>query len=320
MAYSGLESIYQNEGPATGATVRGFREGMSNVADLQTMMTNQQAYEQAQQLNPIKVAQQQEELARIRNENAYAEGVLGSKISAANQENLAKVSKSQVEKLDSLGRMAAQIGTLLGNTPEGLPRQQRALGWMQENSINPNSKIGQYILTNPPEKLIEVSQKLSQLTSSYQQALMQKEMALEQERMKQRGATEREEKAIAAGKYKKSASLSWSQKFETLDANKQLMTLAGALQSGKSPITGEDMDEDEKAYFTTRYQQAKAIVDATNAARAQAVNQGIVPTINPQGGVELTSRTPIPSAGVPIPGIQPSQPARGTRENPIKLD
>lgn len=119
-----------------------------------------------------------------------------------------------------------------------------------------------------------------------------------------------EQMRIDAGKYKgKNAAVSWAIKFNSLPPATRIGNLRGALASGKDPVTGEPMTEEDRQMYQAILEQDQATLDAGNQARA-AGGAGIIPQVTPQGSVNLQNRPPV--------SVNPKK-GTGTKDDPIVL-
>lgn len=109
-----------------------------------------------------------------------------------------------------------------------------------------------------------------------------------------------EQMRIEAGKYEKaqkSAEELWV-KFQTLSPDKQYVNAQAALASGRHPITGQPLNELDKAALTQVVQSAKAVLDQKAAATAA----GNPNAVSPAGATGLPAQqTPV------LPGIGGAQ-------------
>lgn len=307
MAYAGLESIYQNEGPMSGAITGGAREGLAGFADLQSMSKNQQAYNQAEQMNPLdvqfrqgQVSAQAPELEKAQLENRKTRGTIDSSIDSTNATNYANVTKQQFEKVSNMGRIAGELGIVLSQTPPGLQRQQVAVEYMRANGIDPQSKAGQYVLNSEPQALVEISDKIAKHRDAYIQAMGTSEQAGRNQQAGIRATGEEARKTrqmeIDAGRYAKSGqgikNIEDQIKAGKLTYEKAATLLFGAAQFETDPAQQE------------KYMEMARTYEAMGIRAKQAMGEGKVDLNSVTG---LPTRTVPPVTGMPQgqPGGQP---------------
>jgi hypothetical protein len=316
-----LIEMMNAQGPASAGWERGEKEFQtqreSDLAALfkqQEINKQQQDYAKAMQMNPLDIQYRQgqvsEQGAKLPGEQAtsrklgteadIAEAGKTGSIAATRAEQLSKISTAQVKQISDMGHAAGMLGTQLESTDPSRHDEVKRQ-FMSENNIHPNSTIGQYILKNGPEKLQDTSKKISALRDEYIQHMATTKATTESQ--------ERLEKArIEAGKYKKGTTVSYTMKFMSMPIDRQNAEIAAAMATGKSPISGEPMDDEEKASLTARFQQNKATLDAQIAARSAP---GIVPQTSGTGGISLQNK-PIPQTGSLGGAPKPALPAGWT--------
>lgn len=309
MAYSGLETLFQNEGPMSGAVTGGQREGLAQIADLQALLKSQLEYQKAQQLAPLEVQQKQNEISRqlpeieLKQLEARKEReTLDSSIRSTNAANIGKIEKEKIDDLSNMGILAGRVGAFLSSVPEGIPRQQEALRILQSFNIDPKSTIGQYVLNNPPEKLIDVSEKISKLKDSYIQSLAVENVKGDYDIKKIRAQGEETRKTnrelAEQGRFNRpnKYSLSIEQKIdaENEPAKKMALLLDAAKQA----------EEAGQSALAESYRARAAQLE--NLARLRASNA------NPAAGkVDIGS-----TAGVPTNPVPPVMPPN-TKQQPL---
>lgn len=305
MDYQGLQTLFNLSQQAPGAVDQG-------VTDYQTQLEKQQALDLAAQKNPLLVQNQalinqgleadlpgkQATSRKLGVEADTAEALKGSDITTKQSSNDLTLLGNKIKTAEAQHAQAVQAAAYIGDGPDAEARKMELL---RSGQISPGPLYD--AISNTPAKQLKAKlQSASEAIARSKDDYIQKIASVHA-----KGAEDRalEQQQYEHGKYNRGNVLSWSQKFETMPLDRQMVTLAGALQSGRSPISGEPMTQDEQQYFNTRYLQAKQILDAQNAARAQAANQGIAPTVGPQGDVTLSPRAPLPSTGLPTGGNTP---------------
>jgi hypothetical protein len=311
MAYAGLESIFQNEGPNSGAVTGGQREALAQSGDLLTQGGQVQALRQADIMNPLlaqykqgEIDQQAPTLRKLNTEAQFGEDTLASKTSSTNAENESKFTKANYEKLAHVAQTAAAIGTQLQAIPEGFARDSAARQLLQQHGVPADSQAGQYVLNEgvkDPSKLLDIHKKIVEAGPAFMTKMAEENMKKDShlQGIASINASNQllEDKRIAAGKYDKKATASFAIKFMALSPDKQMLELAEALRKNINPFTGEALDATDRDALIVRYQQADAIVKANNAAKAS-------------GGIDV-ART----AGLPEKQVAPiAQDIRGPQE------
>lgn len=188
MAYSGLETLYQNLGPTTASLMAGQRDReASNTQELADMYKRNEISKQeadaahATEMNPLLVAQQQgiNTGQGIKNDsgmlaNDSTRQTQAGTIAATNAVNKGKVTKEQVDQMDMMSDMAGKFGTQLESVPV-LARTQMVQSFMKQNNIDPEGQIASMLLKTPPDKLPMVlqqaQQKIQQSAAGYRQAM-----------------------------------------------------------------------------------------------------------------------------------------------------
>jgi len=312
MSYSGLGTLFENEGGASASITAGGREALAQASDLQNILAKQQEIEKAKQMNPLDLAYRQgqidaqvPELQQAKNKAALSTATLPSDIETKIATNKKIYSSDQLDTLNNMGKMAGNIGALLSGVPEGLPREQAARAWMQDNGIPIESKVGQYILNNTPEKLMDVSKQISQLTSSYIQSQgtsqVQAGAHLQGIREQQQGAKSRQEASDAT---KLEIAKLRAQKANNIIEQVKL----GKLNYEKAATAFETLaDLEDNVEMQQKYRELASKFAAENLKKAPAqINPAAIP-----GAPLQTPQTGLGKGGGP---------AAGTAENPIKLD
>lgn len=90
------------------------------------------------------------------------------------------------------------------------------------------------------------------------------------------------------------APATWREQFAKIKTPEQKNLAAAAALTGRNPITGEQLTEEEKAFFETVLTSAVGTIDAGNAAR---VGQGVTTNVTPDKKVELKNKEVKSSAG-----------------------
>lgn len=95
------------------------------------------------------------------------------------------------------------------------------------------------------------------------------------------------------------APATWREQFAKIKTPEQKNLAAAAALTGRNPITGEQLTEEEKAFFETVLTSAVGTIDANNAAR---VGQGVTTNVTPDKKVELKNKEVQSSAGTSSTG------------------
>jgi HEPN domain-containing protein len=227
MALAGLDTLYQNMGPAGASFIAGQREAQAKQqADLeealnaQKLRQEQQDYSQKEVMNPLNAQYRQGEVAaqgpaleQAQTTAAKGKATMSSDIAAKQAQNEGTIDEEKLKHVANIGRMGGIIAARLQGVPP--PAQAAAaMQMLQEQGIDPNSKIGQHIIKTPPEVLMKQSQAISMMTDQAVQHMAQQKAAadsaqkLEQMRIEAgkytkavHGAQEAIEKALSAGKW-----------------------------------------------------------------------------------------------------------------------
>lgn len=317
MAYSGLETLYQNLGPAGASIIAGEREGTAQGLDELTAMKQRQEFDQAQAMNPLNVQFKQGEvaqqaaqlpgLAALSRKHGIEADVAGATkdtaISSTNEKNKADAIAASLKKMNDLADMGAGLaGQLKGLPPEvhGVLKQQ----FLQQNNIPPNSAIGQFIMNKSPDDIMNQADSIKKKSAAYLLAEMQAKMTKEshlQAIASQNASHEKINQAnIEAGKYaKKGSQTSFIMKLQSTPPATRLGNIKSILDSGIDPSTNAEISPVERAYYESMYAQDKAYVEAKLGTNQQA---GIVGQVGPAGGITLGNK-PVVSVSPPAASV-----------------
>ena len=92
------------------------------------------------------------------------------------------------------------------------------------------------------------------------------------------------------------APATWREQFAKIKTPEQKNLAAAAALTGRNPITGNELTDDEKAFFETVLTSAVGTIDAGNAAR---VGQGVTTNVTPDKKIEIKNKEVQSSAGKP---------------------
>lgn len=298
MAYSGLETLFQNLGPSTASLFAGEREGMAQQADLQEQMRQQQLIReiqlknaQSQVMNPLLAQHQGLQnqglelgLSGITADSslkatnaAKAAGTLATDISAGNSNNQTTIGANQVKQGLDKGQLISQTAVELDNLPPVL-RTGALMAKLKQYGFDPQSPqiqglISQVSPENLPEALRKFGERVAltgKTAAQYSQEQIHKDDRASNERVarmrvdEQRYATDAR-KEIAAARLQATSK-------KALSIQEQAS--AGKLSYEKAAVafqTMADMEEDAptKAKLldaAQKYEKAAQLLKTANQA------------------------------------------------------
>lgn len=287
MAYSGLETLFQNMGPTYAASMAGEREGMAQGQDIidarkkqEELLALQQAYKQADVMNPLKA---QFEQGRINEQGAMLPGqqaesrlkgtaadVAGatakSTIGKTNSANDLAQMGDQVQKLSKMRDMATQLVSNIMSAGPGADAAKNQL--IASGTLPP--QIAQMFVNVPAAKLPDLLAKanayVNQQSAAYQQAVatanIQKESHLGGAQIAADAMLKGKQMDIDAGKFKdKKAGL---QDIEAqvqsgkMTAERAAVALHGAAMFESDPETKKLYEQMASQYETFAMNQKNA--------------------------------------------------------------
>lgn len=323
MAYSGLETLFQNMGPTFAASMAGEREGTAQGLDMlearkkqEELLAQQQAYRQAELTNPLKV---QYEQGRINEQGALLPGqqaesrlkgtaadIAGatakSTIGKTNSANDLAQMGDQVEKLSKMRDMATQLVANIMSAGPGADAAKNQL--IVSGKLPP--QIAQMLVNVPAAKLPDLLAKanayVKQQTADYLKAIatanISKESHIAGANIAANAMLKGKQMDIDAGKFKDKSTSNLAVKFMALSPDKQLAEIAQALATNKNPFTGEELDDETKAGLIARMNQNKALIEggwnakmagAVDAAKAVGMEPKTVPSATPSNKTKSLS-------------------------------
>lgn len=318
MAYSGLETLFQNMGPTYAASMAGEREGMAQGQDIldarkkqEELLALQQAYKQADVMNPLKA---QFEQGRINEQGAMLPGqqaesrlkgtaadVAGataeSTIGKTNSANDLAQMGDQVQKLSKMRDMATQLVSNIMSAGPGADAAKNQL--IASGKLPP--QIAQMLVNVPAAKLPDLLAKanayVNQQSAAYQQAIatanISKESHIAGANIAANAMLTGKQMDIDAGKFDKKSSLS--------------VAVDDRLYKAKTPV--EKAEILEQAYHVAQdsgdkegaAKYAIRALEARKRAAEDAANKGAAtprPDLAPLG----VAPTAPPAANAPIAG------------------
>ena len=345
MAYSGLETLYQNMGPAGASFFAGQREGIAQQdSELEQALQRgrlakqQQEYELAQQANPLDLQIKQNQIAKEqaqmpgwamdvekkRLENQKTAATQASDIASTNSGNDLKVLQNRVKKMDDMSQGLGILGAELQQMPAAArtayaAQRMQALGY-DMNDPQDRAHFEQMAADADmlPQKLMEFRNGVITQGSQYRQAM---DVALLNAKNNKEIHEASNKNAYAIAKLHedgadrratakvdaKNTPEAKARWFAGLAPDKRLAASLGGLISGVSPITGEVMDEKEKEILQGWYDQDVATLES----KGQAPGIGLSDELLAKSGLQRNTR--------PSPRTAPGKPKMGTAENPIVL-
>lgn len=344
MAYSGLDTLFQNLGPATAGMAAGYREReardtqqLANMMEQERIRKAQQEYEQSGQKFPFTLEQ-----LRLGNSKTEAEipgiqadssmkGTNATRAAAALQDNI-DLDKSNA-KTSSLKNIAEQhqqyekvLGALGAHTA-GIPAAAQPaaiLSYLQSSGYDMEAPQIKNLLSRVSSMKPEDLQKAfaaekkwaAEHTPAFLQAVktgeMQKESHLEGARIQGQNQARVEQMGIDAGKYARRGGGGGGKDFITnltkAKVDERLGFVEGILASGISPETKEPLTEVEKMFYESMREKDHAVVNGKFQSRSQP---GVFPSVDNTGKVQIQNKVP--------PSIEVNKAPLGTAENPIVL-
>ena len=297
MQPGGLDTLFQNLGPTTASMFAGEREGLAQRQAFLENLAKQQAYDQAERMNPLNVQAKQLDIAGTEAENrkklveaALAEATQGNKLESS---NLDMEQKRRENSLARMSSMAQQLNTLVPQLPMyGAAAPAAVRDVLVQNGMDPNNPKDaafiQGIMSLPPQKLPEALSKFqNHLITTSEKYVTEMAKAKEHSRsaanVAEIGAKSRE--AAAAAKQK--------------DAEKSLVTellkkapnfeRAAASFGSMAIMTGNPVYQQ----IADKMEQASLKMKTATEAEKRALMQSILG----MGGQVPT--TPIPEAAPP---------------------
>jgi len=327
MAYSGLQTIFDELGPGTGAAWAGEREALAQQADLQEQLLQQQRQRelmlknaQSEKINPLLVQHQGLQnqglelgLSGITADSslkatnaAKAAGTLATDISAGNSNNQTTIGANQVKQGLANGQLLAQAAATLEATPPVL-RTQQLMGMLKQYGIDPQSPQVQGIVSKiPPEQMPAALRKLGEqvarsgmtaaeynnkdIHAATNQATI--ESANIHAGATRYAADKGVEKAAAALQAKAGKAQTMEAQWAKSPPATRIGLAKVAIDTDTDPFTHEPLTPERKKYFQAAYAQDEATLNAQIAARVQA---GIAAQVGPDGKVNLANKPGAPT-------------------------
>ena len=329
MAYSGLDTLFQNLGPATAGMAAGYREReasdtqqLANLLEQERIREAQQKYQQSADKHPFTLEQ-----LRLGNVTAEAgipgiqadsslKGTVATRAAAALQDNIdTDKYAAKTARLENIAKQHQQYEKVLselGAHTAGIPAAAQPaaiLSYLQSSGYDmeaPQIKnMLSRVATMKPEDLQKAFSAEKEWAAKHTPAFIQ---ALQTE--KQRGANSLEvakvqgqnqanieQIGINAGKYAhRGGGGGGSSYITTLSKtapDRRLGAVQAILTSGISPETQSELTEVERAYYQSMYEQDMATVNANLQARSPA---GVVPQVS-GSKINVENRQP-PTANV----------------------
>ncbi len=328
MAYSGLDTLFQNLGPTGASLIAGQREGYAQGLDQIQAATQQQALLAAQEkakqdalMSPLNLQLKQGEIARQAAELPGLQGISQQNVSKGNvakatedqdilsaiESGKTKITEQQLKRQENMAQMAGNLGQILKGQPPIYHADTRRR-YLESNGIDPQSPGGRVVMESPPEDLINTANQITDMNERIRQAVKVANISAETQitttGMNNRTQKELEDKRIAAGKYEKAAGgKDFVTKLLTSPPKTRLGSVEAILKSGISPETKNDLTEIEKQYYQAMYDQDSRTVNADLATRT---GEGIIVTAKPGGGTGIANKT-APTVGEPAakPALPP---------------
>jgi hypothetical protein len=321
MAYSGLETLFQNMGPAFASSLAGSREADAQYADMQTALSKAEEIQAAKQKfayneqnNPLLVQHQglvnqglQQGLPGITADSslkttnaAKAAGTLSSDIAKGNSANEKAILEDKLAKNTTYMQMAQQFGAQLQASAGQGPGAQEAVRQQMVQQIGPDTQTGKWLASIPTQHLStaidKVQEHLVKQSSGYMQALMTAQKAYDSH---VRGA-EITTKAMLEGKRMDIDAGKYDSKRVSNDVETALMKAPNAKNKAEVleqavAIATANGDFTKAAEYQKRFEAARQRVanDAALAATAK-------PTLDLAAqGLTTTSQTPASTGQTP---------------------
>jgi hypothetical protein len=249
--------------------------------------------------------------------NKLSLGTFDTDMEAAKGKSKLGVLETKAKEQEVTGEMLAQFAGTLDTLPADV--RHKALFQFAETSGVPMSQqdIDHYANVKPEnlskhlneQAIAHIKRSKTYITEMDKKAAEER-TKIETKKLEIQGRKELEQMGINAGKHQKvgRAGITPGVAIMKQAPAARLGSIKGILDADRHPDTGEPLTDTERTLYESIYNQDVQVVNAANAARGQ---QGATVVVGPDGKPVLANRVP-PTVG--------SGPARGTPENPIKLD
>ena len=317
MAYSGLETLFQNMGPAFAGTAAGEREGIAQSLDAllaqkqaEDIRAAQQTYGQKELTNPLEVSRMGLENTGLGLKNTKDQQSIDlttatqpGAINATNAENDIKVYGAKLKKLTDIRNIVTEGTANLGTGLNGELNKQKFL----ESGVVPPGAMYDRIRDTPVEQLPkimeDINKAIARTSSAYIQAM---DVAAEHSKSANYTADQHlkgvqgtnaamlkgKQMEIDAGKYDKAkASKSFYESLQLASPDKRIGAVKVILDTGIDPATKEPLTPMERAGYQALYDQDARTLNAKNAA---GTGGGAGAVVDAKGNIVIDNKIPKP--------------------------